>query len=156
MIVSKCVMIVIIIFEMKCVQYLKLIKQIFIQRIRIRIPRNFAQDNDFLNGGKKIWIKRCLIPWSYKCHQEIQKYIRIIYKNVVDIIMQNHGQTVFREVCDDCYYNIRNVVCPIFETYHTTFIQRIKITIPRSIKQDTKSLNRGGIFWIKMCLRSQS
>ena len=86
-------MIVIIISEMKCVQYLKLIKQIFIQRIRIRIPRNFAQDNDFLNGGKKIWIKRCLIPWSYNCHQEIQKYIRIICKNVVDIIMQNHGQT---------------------------------------------------------------
>ena len=50
----KCIMIVIIISEMKCVQYLKLIKQIFIQRIRIRIPRNFAQDNDFLNGGKKI------------------------------------------------------------------------------------------------------
>ena len=105
---------------------------------------------------KKFWIKKCLIPWSYNCHQEIQKYIRIICNNFLDIIMQNHGQIVFREVCDDCYYNIRSEVCPIFETYNTTFIQKIKIRIPRSIKQDTKSLNRGGNFWIKMCLRSQS
>ena len=141
---------------MKCAQYLKLTKQTFIQRIRIRIPINIKQDTEFLNGGKNFWIKKCLIPWSYNCHQEIQKYIRIICNNFLDIIMQNHGQIVFREVCDDCYYNIRSGVCPIFETYNTTFIQKIKIRIPRSIKQDTKSLNRGGNFWIKMCLRSQS
>ena len=149
-------MIVITIFEMKCAQYLKLTKQTFIQRMRIRIPINIEQDTEFLNGGKKFWIKKCLIPWSYNCHQEIQKYIRIICKNVLDIIMQNHGQIVFREVCDDCYYNIRNGVCPIFETYNPIFIQRIKIRIPLSIKQDTKSLKNGGNAWIKRCLKSQS
>ena len=46
-------MTVIIILEMKCAQYLKLTKQTFIQRIRIRISINIKQDTEFLNGGKK-------------------------------------------------------------------------------------------------------
>ena len=111
---------------------------------KIRIPRNIELDTEFLNGGEKFWIRRCLKPQSYNCNQEIQKYIRITCNNVLDIIIQNQGQTLCRQVCDDFYYNIGNGVCPIFETYNTTFIKRIRM--PRNTKQDTKSLKRGRNF----------
>ena len=58
--------------------------------------------------------------------------------------MQNQGQTLCRQVCDDFYYNIRNGVCPIFETHNTTFIKIIRV--PRNTKQDIKSLKRGRNF----------
>ena len=57
--------------------------------------------------------------------------------------MQNKEPSVCRQMCNYCYYTIRNGVCPIFGTYNTTFIQRIKLRVPRNIKQDIKFLKGG-------------
>ena len=119
-------------------------------------PRNVKQDTEFLNGGGKFWIKTSLKPQPYNCLQEIQKYISPICNNVSNSRVQNQESTDCRQMCNDCYYNIRNRVCPIFETWNSKFILRLRIWSTRNIKQDTKFLNRAGKFWIKMRLKFQS
>ena len=59
-------------------------------------------------------------------------------------MVQNHEPTDCRQMYHGYYYNIRNGVCPICETYNATFIQRTRIKTPKNMKQDIKFLNRGG------------
>ena len=58
-------------------------------------------------------------------------------------MVQNHEPTDCRQVYHGCYYNIRDGVGPICETYNATFIQRTRTKIPKNIKQYIKLLNGG-------------
>ena len=52
----------------------------------------------------------------------IQEYISTICNNVLHNVVQNQEPTDCRQMCNDCYYNIRNGVCPIVETDNNTFM----------------------------------